>query len=337
MFTRGPAQLVLRGHPAPRRVVRRHLPLRGLPLRGTSGATWLALVGVGASAGCQQVLGNVELVGDEPVQVVYGERPASCADAGSTPCTSGSCVPGSFRCTDARLEACGASGVDWRFVAQCASAGLCAASAGLCLPPTCDALQYDCSDAGALLVCNPERNGFELVTPCGSRALCNSVRGQEGCEPAVCSAGARRCNGAQLEECRADQKGYSAVQPACVSAALCREDAPGRAHCEPATCAAGDYSCDGRQLRRCSEDRSAWLVVDRCISAPLCNPAAKLCDPPTCQLGQQRCTGSVLERCNADQDGFAVVVDCLNPALCDQRVMTCLTTPAPVPANPTPQ
>jgi hypothetical protein len=246
-------------------------------------------------------------------------------------------VPGTFRCTDGRLEACQAPGEAFRFVEQCASAGLCRAGAGVCLPPLCDALQYDCSDSGDLLVCNADRSGFELVTPCGSKALCNSVRGQEGCEPAVCSAGARRCNGAQLEECRADQKGYSAVQPACVSAALCREDAPGQAHCEPPTCAPGDYSCEGRQLRRCSEDRSAWLVVDRCISAPLCNAGTKLCEPPVCQLGEQRCTGSVLERCNADQNDFAAVVDCLNPALCDQRVMACLTTPAPTPASPTPQ
>ena len=81
----------------------------------------------------------------------------------------------------------------------------------------------------------------------------------------------------------------------------------------------------------------AWLVVDRCISAPLCNAGARLCDAPLCQLGQQRCTGSVLERCNADQSDFAAVVDCLNPALCDPRVMACLTTPAPASASPTPQ
>jgi hypothetical protein len=309
MFTRGPAQ---------------------------HGAVLLALSSLWASVSCQQFLGNVELVGADPDQVVYSASPAGCADAGSTPCTSGSCVPGSFRCNDGRLEAC-PSGMAWRFLEQCASAGLCLASTGECLPPACDALQYDCSQSGELLVCNADRTAFELVTPCGSQALCNSVRGQEGCEPAVCSAGARRCNGAQLEECRADQKGYSAVQPACVSAALCREEAPGQAHCEAPTCAAGDYSCDGRQLRRCSEDRSAWLVVDRCISAPLCNATAKLCEPPVCQLGQQRCTGSVLERCNADQNDFAIVVDCLNPALCDQRVMACLTTPAPAPASSTPQ
>jgi hypothetical protein len=296
MFTRGPVQL---------------------------GATWLALSSLCASVSCQQVLGNVELVGGDPEHVVLGAFPASCADAGSSPCTSASCAPGSFRCSGSRLESCSASGQDFRFVEQCASPGLCLASSGLCLPALCDPLQYDCSESGDLLVCNADRDGFELVAPCGARALCNSVRGQEGCEPAVCSAGARRCNGAQLEECRADQQGYRALQPACVSAALCREDSVGQAHCEPPTCAAGDYSCDGRELRRCSEDRSAWLVVDRCISAPLCNAAAQRCEPAACQLGQQRCTGSVLERCNADQSDFALVVDCLNQALCDQRVMAC--------------
>ncbi len=320
MFTRGPAQQTA----SPCR--------RGAAPPGL----WSLFWSLCASVSCLQVLGHVELSGDEPAQVVYGTFPASCVDAGSTPCTSGSCTPGSFRCTEARLEACSASGADWRFVEQCASAELCAAGPGVCLPPVCDALEYDCTEAGDLRLCNADRTGFDLVAPCGSKALCNSVRGQEGCEPAVCSAGARRCNGAQLEECRADQKGYSAAQPPCVSAALCRQDAPGQAHCEPPACVAGDYSCDGRQLRRCSEDRSAWLVVDRCISAPLCNAGAKLCDPPLCQLGQQRCNGSVLERCNADQNDFAVVVDCLNPALCDPRVMACLTMPAPA-ATPAPQ
>jgi hypothetical protein len=309
MFTRGPAQL---------------------------GAAWLALSSLWASVSCQQVLGNVELVGDDPDQVIYGVFPASCRDAGSAACSAG-CAPGSFRCSGGRLEACDASGLDFRFVEQCASARLCLASSGTCLAPRCDPLQYQCNEAGDLLVCNADRDGFELVTPCGSQALCNSVRGQEGCEPAVCSAGARRCNGAQLEQCRADQQGYTPLQPACLSAALCREDAPGQAHCEPPTCAAGDYSCDGRELRRCKEDRSAWLVVDRCISAPLCNAATQRCESAVCQLGEQRCTGSVLERCNADQNGFAPLVDCLNPALCDPRVMACLTTPAPASASPTPQ
>jgi hypothetical protein len=213
--------------------------------------------------------------------------------------------------------------------------GLCDATAGVCQPAACDVREHQCTETGELLVCNADRTDFEHVAQCASLAFCNAVRGQERCEATVCDAGARRCNGAQLEECRQDLMGYSPVLPACTSAALCRTDGPGQAHCEPPTCTAGQYACDGRELRLCNEDSNGWFVMDRCTSAPLCNVLSKRCDPVACQLGEQQCQGSVLRRCNADQTGYAPVVDCLNPQLCDTRVMTCLTMPAPTP-SPTP-
>jgi hypothetical protein len=290
------------------------------------------------------VLGGVDVVGADPAigtgRAVLGEFPADCADSG--PCSGASCVPDQFRCDSSLLELCAPSGKAWGLIEPCVTAGLCDSIAGVCQSPLCDARQYDCSETGDLVVCNSERTGFELVEHCASRAFCNSVRGQEGCERTSCNLGDRRCNGAQLEECRPDRTGYSPVLPGCISAALCKADAPGTAHCEPPTCTAGQYSCDGRELRECNGESSGWNVLDRCISAPLCNASAERCDPVACQLGQQRCRGSVLERCNADQNDFAPVMDCLNPLLCDVRVMTCLTMPAatppttPLPPTPTP-
>lgn len=325
MFTLSPTQLGVRRSRA--RVRRRR----------RFGAV-LFLAGIGS--GCLQVLGGVEVVGEEPVlgtgRSVLDEFPTDCADAGAGPCPAG-CIPDQFRCDGDLLEVCTRSGKAWGLLEPCVTAGLCDPIAGVCVPPVCDPRQYDCTEAGDLVVCNAERTGFELVAHCASRAFCNSVRGQERCERTACNTGDRRCNGAQLEECRPDQMGYGPVLPGCISAALCKVDAPGKAHCEAPTCTAGQYSCQARELRLCNQDSSGWTVMDRCISAPLCNVPSQRCDPVACQLGQQRCTGSVLERCNADQNDFAPVVDCLNPLLCDMRVMTCLTTPAPTPPpTPTP-
>jgi hypothetical protein len=222
LFTRGPTQ----------RGVRRSRA----ELRRRFGAALVA----GLASGCLQVLGGVDVVGEDPSigtrREVLGEFPTTCADAGASPCIDASCIPDQLRCDGALLEVCAPSGKAWGLLEPCATPGLCDSIAGVCLPPVCDARQYDCAETGDLVVCNADRTAFELVQHCASRAFCNSVRGQEGCEPTVCSPGERRCNGAQLEECRPDQRGYGPVLPACISAALCKVDAPGKAHCEPPTC-----------------------------------------------------------------------------------------------------
>jgi hypothetical protein len=322
MFTRGPTQ----------RGVRRS----GALVRYRWSA---ALFIAGLGSGCLQVLGDVDVVGDAPPlgtgRAVLAEFPAECGDAGAGPCVGGSCTPDQLRCDRELLEVCAASGAAWGLLEPCATPGLCDPVAGVCRSPVCEPRQYDCAETGDLRVCNADRTGFDPVAHCSSRAFCNSVRGQEGCEPPACSTGDRRCNGAQLEQCRSDQMGYEPVLPACISAALCKQDAPGKAHCEPPTCTAGQYSCDVRELRLCNGESSGWTVTDRCVSAPLCNAASKRCDPVVCQLGEQRCTGSLLERCNPDQSGFTPVVDCPPPLFCDARVMTCLAMEPP-PPTPTP-
>jgi hypothetical protein len=346
MFTRGPThRAVRRSAPGPRRAQNSALypPLRHSIPERVARSGWLGLAGclaAGLSSGCLQALGEVEIVGGDPAlgthRVILGEVPADCVDAGVGPCAEGRCVPDQLRCDGDLLEVCDSSGKKWALIEQCASVGLCDASAGVCRAAVCDVREHQCTETGELLVCNTERTGFEHVAQCSSPAFCNAVRGQERCEEAICDAGARRCNGAQLEACRQDQMGYSPVQPACTSAALCRTDGPGQAHCDPPTCTAGQYACDARELRLCNENSNGWIVLDRCTSAPLCNLAAKRCDPVACQLGEQQCQGSVLRRCNADQTGFSPVVDCGDPLLCDTRVMTCLTMPAPTPAPPAP-
>lgn len=280
------------------------------------------MTALGLSAGCLQVLGGVDVLGDDPPVIT---QPLCGADAGSCP----GCVPGAFRCSSDVLEQCGPGGSGWALVEQCDTAGLCDPVEGLCRPKVCDVQQYDCSETGDLVVCNAERTGFMLVQRCDSAATCNAVRGQERCGALICELGDRRCNGAQLEECRSDRMGFVPTGMACASAALCREDVPGQARCEARTCTAGQYACDGRALRMCNDDSAGWTVMDRCVTDALCRADLQLCAEPTCTLGQRRCTGGVLEVCKADQTDFELIADCGDPALCDVRVMSCLTTPLP--------
>jgi hypothetical protein len=273
-------------------------------------------------------MGRVEVLEDDPPQIA---QPLCGADAGECP---NSCRPGAFRCNADLLEQCAGSGSSWGLVQQCDTPGLCDSVEGVCRPKACEPLQYDCAETGDLVVCNTELTGFMLAQRCEPGALCNATQGQETCGAVICALGDRRCNGAQLEECRSDRMGFAPTGMVCGSAALCREDVPGQARCEPPTCTAGVYVCEARELRLCNENSSGWTVMDRCVTAPLCRAELQLCMTPTCAIGQQRCTGGVLERCKVDQTDYAPVADCGDPALCDIRVMTCLTTPAPPPVTP---
>ncbi|HKO94193.1 MAG TPA: hypothetical protein VJU61_23730, partial [Polyangiaceae bacterium] len=276
----------------------------------------LTLVGLNLS--CLELLGDVDVSEDETL--VASTLPApDCSDTGpeAGPCKSVDCQPGQYRCQGDLLQTCRGVGQGWDIATQCASAALCNQAQAKCDLPVCSPQEYQCLESGELVVCNADRNGFQHVAQCESGAFCSSVRGQEGCQETACTAGEQRCNGPQVEQCRADRRGFDAVPPACASAPLCRSDEPGRARCESPVCPAGSFSCNGRELQRCNDQSNGWTVMARCMSPPLCNAGMQRCDAVACELGQQRCTGSVLERCNPTQSGYSVIVDCGDPALCD--------------------
>jgi hypothetical protein len=272
-------------------------------------------------------MGGVDVLGNDPPVIA---QPLCGADAGNCP----SCMPGGYRCEGDLLERCAPAGNAWALVEQCDSAGLCDSIEGVCRPKACEPQQYDCAETGDLVRCNADLTGFTLVQRCDSAAMCSAARGQERCGPVICDLGDRRCNGAQLEECRPDRMGFAATGAVCASAALCREDEPGKARCATQTCTAGQYSCDGRALRLCNENSAGWTVMDYCTTDALCRADLQLCVTPTCNPGQRRCSGGVLEVCRADQTDFELVADCGDPLLCDIRVPTCLTTPAPPVVTP---
>jgi hypothetical protein len=344
MFTCGPTHRSMRrsgaalqrcrmAPPLPRRILELFFGSRGA-WRGV-GSCLLAL---GIGSGCLQVMGDVDVVGGlDPTQVNVPELMPLCSDAGANQTGCRSCQPGRRRCDGPLLEVCKPTADGWDLIEQCPTPGLCDAETGACQLPVCRPLQYQCSENGELRRCNADQTGFELDRQCASRAFCSDERGRERCESVACNPGDRRCNGAQLEECRDDQMGFDPLM-ACINSALCVQEGPGQARCATPLCESGQNSCNGRELRLCSIERNAWSVVNRCQSAPLCNLDMRRCDPIACLAGQQRCVNGVLQRCNDFLTDFAPVVDCAAQNLfCDSRVTTCLTMPAATPdPGPTP-
>lgn len=290
---------------------------------------------------CLDVLGDVNVGPAEPSIDLFpnetGADGGACGDEGlsSETCVI-ACTPGEGRCSGALLQRCNERGDGWDLQDQCASSALCDSEALVCSRPACAEGQHLCTEQGELRICRTDRTDFEHKEQCQSGAYCSSVSGSEGCEGVACRAGRQRCNGAQIEQCRADRTGFDVVGEPCASAALCREGASGVASCDAPSCSAGQFRCEGARLMRCSDDGGSSLELRTCDSELLCNAAEQRCEPPPCTPGQQRCTASVLERCNAAQTAFTPVETCASALLCDPSAPTCLTAPPPPPVVNTP-
>jgi hypothetical protein len=153
------------------------------------------------------------------------------------------CVPGTFRCTGAKLEACAADGQGYVLEETCASASLCKAEAGACTSGACEAGSKTC--AGKFLrACNADLTAFEDEKTCTF-----------ACDPAgkqcdVCTANARECTGNRIKVCSADgqtleDEACPSAKPFCVGAGECAQckvasDCPTPTNdCQVATCANG--------------------------------------------------------------------------------------------------
>jgi hypothetical protein len=290
---------------------------------------------------CLDVLGDVDVGSAEPSIDTFPNKTSADAGAcGDEALSSGACVvdctPGERRCSGALLQSCNENGNGWELRDQCASAALCDSDALICSRPACADGQHLCTEQGELLICRTDRTDFEHKQQCQSGAYCSSVSGSEGCEGLACRAGRQRCNGAQIEQCRADRTGFDVIGEPCASAALCKEGVSGIASCDAPSCTPGQFRCEGARLMRCSDDGGSSLEMSTCESEQLCNAAEQRCEPPPCTAGQQRCTANVLERCNATQTAFTPVETCTSELLCDPGSPGCLTTPAPPPLDDTP-
>jgi hypothetical protein len=152
--------------------------------------------------------------------------------------------------------------------------------------------------------CNADRTGYSTaVQDCGSPGRCNASLGT--CTPQECTEGTTQCSGSDYQVCTAARTWQ--VQDVCAGAAQCDP----RSGCRPAVCEVTEYRCNGAALERCNVDGTAWIPIDTCETAELCNDSAKRCEPPSCRAGELRCSrDGTLDRCSAGRNAWEQVSDC---------------------------
>lgn len=294
------------------------------------------------------------------------ESPAQCNASAGT-CTELPCTPGEQQCSERALQRCNTTTPGWTVRAQCTTSAQCDPAQTTCLATRelCDLNRLECA-SGYEQRCKLSRDGFVDTEACVNSANCIAGRGctnpctpgayrcsgaeleqcganrvwvpnatcagpgycnasRKTCTPTPCSPGSRQCSGSEWQECSA--QGTWTLLEECDAAGLCDVEAG----CTLATCDVGDYRCTGETLERCSIQQNAWVQVQACQNAALCNAAAKRCDWPRCEPGTFRCdVQGALSRCSDDGLGFQPVQACGSAAACDATSGTCTPADAPL-------
>ncbi|MEY2930314.1 MAG: hypothetical protein RL033_1063 [Pseudomonadota bacterium] len=185
------------------------------------------------------------------------------AERGAAGCVPQDCEPGERRCLGDTLTLCRAGGDGSDVIANCASAGGCDAATLDCRDP-CVVGSARCQ-AEQLEICTDPLLGWQS-TACVSAELCDATNRR--CEPPACAVGARRCAGANVEECNAARTGFAAVEQ-CASAALCAQTGD-QAACRAPACAAGETLCDGDDLVACNAARTGFVLSEACTGRNAC-------------------------------------------------------------------
>jgi hypothetical protein len=224
------------------------------------------------------------------------------------------CVPGTYRCTGARLELCRPDGTGFDVIKTCQDANHCNLQQQDCV--ACVPGQSQCSSV-SLQTCGSNL-AWTTVQACASSALCDATNAQ--CQTPGCpKAGAFSCDGANLRVCPTDLVAWT-VQATCVTAALC-DAANGR--CTPPVCnAPGAYRCQGNTREQCDDATRTWKTVNNCATGQVCDLTAASGCTGTCPAVATRCnsTGSQtdVEKCvvvnNLPQ--WQYVQSCATAALC---------------------
>ncbi len=152
--------------------------------------------------------------------------------------------------------------------------------------------------------CQAVFGDFEIVAD----APAATALGTE-CEPNV-----SRCDGARLETCAADRRGFALVTT-CASAAECDASAAACRRCVP-----GEWACNGTVLQSCSAERT-WQWAADCETSELCKVGGDRlsgsCVSPVCDAGSFACDGNRLLACSEGRDGLELVEQCASGPLCD--------------------
>ena len=282
------------------------------------GLTLAALLASSVLQGCAQVAGIEDwtpLESSGPTDGGSSKDGNSDAETGAEADAPSMCESGTFRCNDSSLQQCGADGDGWTDVAECASPGLCDASAGICVQPVCTpAGGYRCS-ANELQQCGDDLLAWETVSTCASAALCDEA--SHACISPACAEGQYRCSEEMLEVCSADLTGWEPVET-CALATYCDAVA---GQCITPLCQPNEHMCDGKKLRICNADLDGWQQVAVCGPAEICDAEGGDCD--ICAQGAWKCSGAILQRCATDGQSWVDMQECATPSLCDAVEGTC--------------
>lgn len=248
-----------------------------------------------------------------------GGRWSATADPGAEASCAAPCTPGATRCSGVRPYRCDDTGAWQRSPSSndCASPALCDAASGTCKEPACSTPgefqctpQGDDSPAQRLDRCRADQSELEPVDLCPFTAACDALNGR--CLPTLCSPGADRCNGSQLEFCSGTAWQGADVQGA---GSLC-----------PTSCSPNETRCNDRFLEECGPD-GTWQRVAACATSQRCNAVTRQCLDPVCdENSPYRCTGNVLEKCNEERDGYSPLASCA-PGQCDATLGRCRKGP----------
>lgn len=309
-----------------------------------------ALLGTAVfSTSCQEILGEVEVVGE-------GSGTLQPEDAGSGGVTVAECQIGEFQCLGAIRQVCAqmapGEGPTWINQEDCTTAALC--ELGLeqapirCAPPACDIDEPRCTGATPEQ-CNSDLTGFVgFEYQCASAAQCSTniaecPTGTPCCTAEACTPGQMRCNQGELQRCRDDRQDWDTVE-VCASTELCQQGLEvdtcdpltgAGCQCAAAACVAGATRCTGTTLERCNIGQTGWDFVDTCASEALCalslDSVPLACEPPRCssETDEHRCTeDGVLQRCRDDRTGFIDLEACPGgAAFCNAVDRRCDATP----------
>lgn len=244
-------------------------------------------------------------------------------------CLPTACGPNEYRCSGAELERCNVERNGWIPVQTCSSAGLCNVAAKRCDAPVCTPGAARCTRRGALERCNAEASGWTTVADCvaaanlpagiAPSALCDPTGAGQCLSFALCTDGALRCNGAELQRCRGNAwhpYAHCATPAQCdPQGGGCREPVcdPGGFRCanpgDPPAPLPGEAPSPGPELQVCNPLGTGYVRVKTCASADLCDDdhgQCDICDPSLPSV----CSGDELQVCTADGQELTLFKRC---------------------------
>jgi hypothetical protein len=292
---------------------------------GTSGAAGVGgAAGGGGDAGtssgipCNETFAGTQRCGaNETVEECDGTEwvpdPVTCANGCVTKGVDAfckACEPSSVRCTEALLEVCKAdgSGYDAAKAVTCGGAQpVCNEAVGACTQ--CKEGESICINTFAASCTKEGVFPLNSGEDCGVAARC--VDG--ACLTEVCQPGETKCQGADVQNCKADQSGF-ADAVACSAGASC-VDGLGCVEC---TQPDGTQFCDGDIATTCVGGKKK---VNAACATNECVVSNNLATCSSCTDGTVICAGDSLQKCQSNV--FQEVTLCGSGTTCNATLAAC--------------